>query len=83
MEGGAPNITAVSTNGKNLVVSGTNFDGSATILVDNDPQRTLFGGPGVLVGKKTAKRIASGQTVSVQVQNGDSALSQAVSFTKP
>jgi hypothetical protein len=83
IQSGAPTIGSVSVDGKNLVVLGVNFDQGATIFVDGNAQKTLSGGADTLIGKKSAKRIASGQTVSVQVRDGDGAVSQAVNFMKP
>jgi len=70
-------------DGKNLMVTGVNFDSDAGILVDGNPQRTIISDSGTLVGKKTAKHIPSGTMVSIQVENGDDAISQSFGFSKP
>lgn len=81
----APKINSVAAARKDLVVSGENFDTESTILMNGDFQRTLRDdvASGVLVGKKVAKRISSGQTVKIQVQNGDNQISTESSYTKP
>lgn len=81
----APKINSVAAQRKDLVVSGENFDIESAILMNGDVQRTLRDDIafGVLVGKKVAKRIASGQTVTIQVQNGDNQMTPEFSFTKP
>jgi beta-glucanase (GH16 family) len=81
----APKINNVNSVKKNLVVSGANFDGDAVILLNGEPQKTLRddAAAGTLVGKKVAKRIESGQTVKVQVQNGDGQITEEFTYTKP
>jgi hypothetical protein len=83
-QSGAITISSVSASGKNLLVTGSNFDSGAAILVNGAPQHTLQGdAPGTLIGKKTLKAVDHGQTVAVQVRNSDGDLSQEVSFTRP
>lgn len=79
-QSGVPNITSVVASGKNLIVTGTAFDIGAVVLVNGVAQKTKFGGTGVLIGKKSARKIPIGTTVSVQVKNRDGVVSQAVSF---
>ncbi|MFL6278085.1 MAG: family 16 glycosylhydrolase [Blastocatellia bacterium] len=80
-----PKINNVESGKKNLVVSGENFDADATILMDGDRQKTLRDDAltGTLVGKKVAKKIASGQVVKIQVQNGDGQITAEFTYTKP
>ena len=77
-----PVITSVSTAGKHLIVTGESFDGGAVILLNGERQKTLHDDATTLRGKKVAKKIAPGQTVSVQVRNSSGAVSAAFNFTK-
>jgi beta-glucanase (GH16 family) len=81
----APTINTVSAGKKHLLVSGENFDMESLILMDGDVQKTLHDdvASGVLIGKKLAKRIASGQRVTIQVQNGDGQITEGFDYTKP
>jgi beta-glucanase (GH16 family) len=81
----APKIGNVSTVKKNLVVSGADFDSDSTILLNGERQKTLRddAASGMLVGKKVAKKIPSGQPVKIQVQNGDGQLTAEFNYTKP
>lgn len=82
---GAPRITGASISGKHLVVLGEGFDGGALILMDGISRKTLrdHANPGTLIGKKVGKRIATGQTVILQVRNSDDQISAEFSFTRP
>jgi len=79
---GAPTITNVTASGKNIEVQGQNFDPGAIVLVNGVAQKTKAQGSGSLVGKRSIKSIAKGQTASVQVQNPDGAESQPYSFVR-
>ena len=72
----------MTASGKNLDVAGSNFDIGAVILVNGVAQKTKMQGSGSLVGKKSLKAIAVGQTASIQVQNPDGAESATVQFTR-
>lgn len=64
---------------------GKNFDDGAVILLNGEAQKTKKDVPDPatgLRGKKTAKLIAVGQAVSLQVRNGSGALSPAFLFTR-
>jgi photosystem II stability/assembly factor-like uncharacterized protein len=76
-------ITRVDLQGKHLVVSGSGFVGGATVVVDDRPQTTAIGGPGQLVGWKSGKKIKSGRTARVQVQNPDGTMSGAFMYQRP
>src|SRR5262249_7673686 len=80
-----PSITSVSSRKKDLLVTGVNFDSGAFILLNGEKQKTLHDSadPTTLTGKKVAKKIDSGQTVKIQVQNSDGQLSPEYSYTKP
>jgi beta-glucanase (GH16 family) len=87
----APKITDVKAVKKNLVVTGENFDSQSIILMNGEPQKTLRDemtgndnmASGMLTGKKVAKKIESGQTVKIQVQNGDGQVTAETLYTKP
>jgi beta-glucanase (GH16 family) len=81
----APKVVNVASAKKNLVVSGENFDSESTILLNGEPQKTIRtdAAAGLLSGKKVAKKIASGQTVRIQVQNGDGQTTAEFDYTKP
>jgi len=81
----APKISNVAAQKKNLIVNGDNFDSESVILMNGDVQKTLRddAASGVLVGKKLAKRIDSGQTVKIQAQNGDGEITAELVYTKP
>ena len=83
--GPAPQITGVSVEGRNVIVSGQNFDSGAVILVDGQPVRTRHdpADPNSLTGKKLLKFLTPGQPVSIQVQNSNGMVSAAVPFTAP
>jgi len=79
-------ITGASVAGKKLFVYGDNFDSGTVILLDGEKQKTANDDQNpttVLIGKKAGKKIASGQTVLLQVRNRDGVLSEAFSFTRP
>jgi beta-glucanase (GH16 family) len=81
----APTINNVSAAKKNLLVIGENFDMESLILMNGDVQKTLRDevASGALIGKKLAKKIASGQKVTIQVQNGDGQITAGFDYTKP
>lgn len=80
-----PKITNASINGKNLIVSGENFDTGAVILLDGADQRTVNDSEkpaSILIGKKVGKKIASGQQVTLRVRNPDGATSAEFPFIR-
>lgn len=82
----APVITSAEISGKSLFVFGKNFDDGAVILLNGEAQKTKKDVPDPTIelrGKKTAKLIAVGQTVTLQVRNGNGALSSVFFFTRP
>lgn len=78
----APSITSVTVSGKNLVVSGQNFDSGAVLMLDGIDRRTTRQDAGTLIGRKVAKQIPRGQTVAVQVRNSDGQSSNTIAFTR-
>jgi hypothetical protein len=80
-----PKISGATVDGKNLIVSGEDFEEGAVIVLDGQDQRTLSSDQnptGSLTGKKTAKRIAPGQPVNLQVRNPDGVLSPTFPFQR-
>ena len=80
-----PRIVSVSISGKNLSVTGDNFDKGAVILINGVEQRTRNdqSAPGtVLIGKKAAKSILPGQVVKIRVRNSDDTLSDEFAFAR-
>ena len=85
-EAGSLKITAASVGGKKLFVYGENFESGAKILLDEEKQKTANDEQNpttLLIGRKAGKKIASGQTVILQVRNPDGRLSEPFSFTRP
>jgi len=80
-----PVVSGVLFSGKNVTVVGENFSKGAIILMNGTPQKTLEdpASSSVLTGKKLAKRIAAGQTVTLQVQNPDGSISNDFRLTRP
>jgi hypothetical protein len=75
-------ITAAAIKGKHLDITGSGFDQGAVILLDGRQQKTVFTSGTSLRGKKVGKKIAVGQSVTLQVRNSDGSLSQVFSFTR-
>jgi protocatechuate 3,4-dioxygenase beta subunit len=84
---GPPEITSASVSGKQLIVTGVNFDSGAILFMDGQRQtKTLNDSSNpttVLIAKKSGKSINPGQTVRLQVRNSDNSLSQEFLFTRP
>jgi hypothetical protein len=61
-----------------------NFDTGCSVVLDGEVQITkgFAGDPTLLISKRTAKKIAVGQTVRLQVVKADGSLSDPVSFTR-
>jgi photosystem II stability/assembly factor-like uncharacterized protein len=80
-----PVITSASIAGRNLVVDGAHFDSGAVIVMDGVDQKTLnddLSPTTALIGKKVGKRIASGQTVHLQVRNSSGSTSDIFAFMR-
>ena len=79
-------ITGASVTGKKLLVAGENFDSGAVIFLDEKKQKTANDEQNpstILIGKKAGKKIAHGQTVTLQVKNRDGRVSELFSFVRP
>jgi hypothetical protein len=83
-QAGGPHITGVSLDGKNLIVTGLNFDSGSLILVGGQSVHTLHDSqnPNTIIGKKGIKLIPAGQAAPIQVQNSDGATSDSFSFVR-
>jgi hypothetical protein len=71
----APLIVAAAIAGKDLVVTGENFDSDAMLVLDGIDQRTIDQDASTVIGKRTGKRVAHGQSVILQVRNADGSTS--------
>jgi PKD repeat protein len=79
-------ITAASVRKKKLFIFGDGFDIGAKILLNGELQKTRNDDQNPttkLIGKKSGKNIARGQTVFLQVKNSDDRVSEEFSFTRP
>ena len=83
--GTSPFITSVSIQGKNLMITGENFDSGTVILLDGERQKTIrnLADLATLTGKKLAKQIAPGQSIRIQVKNSNEVVSPVFNFTRP
>jgi beta-glucanase (GH16 family) len=80
-----PAITGVEIVKKDLLITGENFDEGARIVMNREQRKTKREdqSPSTLIGKKLAKKIPRGDTVTLQVKNSDGTLSPEFSFTRP
>jgi protocatechuate 3,4-dioxygenase beta subunit len=82
-----PEITDASASGKQLTVTGQNFDSTAKLFVNGVKQKktsiSILGSTATLTAKKSARKISQGQTVALQVKNSDGTLSNEYMFTRP
>ena len=80
-----PAIINVMVNGKRLLVFGSGFDVGAKILINGESQKTNNDDQSpatALVANKAGKKIAPGQTITLQVRNADGTLSNQINFTR-
>ena len=82
-----PLIAGAEMIGNHLNVFGESFDDGAKVLLDgvkhkktSNDERTPAT---LLIARKAGKKIAPGQTVTVQVRNADGALSNALTYSRP
>jgi uncharacterized delta-60 repeat protein len=81
-----PVIQGATIQGKQLIVTGFNYDIAAKIFVDGEKQKTANDDQqpeNRLIALKAGKFIAHGQTVIVTVKNTDGRLSNSFTFTRP
>ncbi|MGH9822425.1 MAG: hypothetical protein ACREDR_04140, partial [Blastocatellia bacterium] len=79
-----PTITNVTAMKKDLLVTGGQFALGATIILNGVSQKTVNDSdlPDTLIGKKLVKLIPVGQTVIIQVQNPNGAISAKYPYTR-
>jgi hypothetical protein len=80
-----PKITSALVAGRNLIVVGEGFDKGAVIIIDGEEQTTkndVQNPKNVLIGKRAAKKIAPGQTVTLRVRNSDGTQAPGFGFTR-
>ena len=85
-EAGSMRITGASVAGKKLLLYGERFERGTVILLDGEKQKTANDEQNpttILIGRKAGKKIASGQTATLQVRNQDGRLSEPFTFTRP
>jgi hypothetical protein len=78
-------MRSASIVGKKLRVFGQGFQIGAKLLLNGEQQKTVSDDASPetnLIGKKTGKFIAQGETVSLRVANPDGALSPEFRFTR-
>lgn len=66
-------VKSATVSGKNLIVTGENFDPGAVILINGEEQRTKNDGPNpttTLVAKKAGKHIKAGDRLRARNPNG-------------
>jgi protocatechuate 3,4-dioxygenase beta subunit len=83
--GDPPVISGASVTGKQLIVTGQNFDSGAKVYLNGDKQKTSNDGSSpttVLIAKKAGKKINVGDGVTLQVRNSDNSLSTEYQFTR-
>jgi len=81
-----PAVSSAYISGKNLIVTGANFDTEAVVYIDgvkfkktdNDETNPTT----MLIVRKAGKQINEGQTVTIQVMNSDKTLSEGFQFTR-
>jgi hypothetical protein len=78
-----PVIVGAAIAGKDLVVTGQNFDAGVVLVLDGIDQRTIDRDAGTLVGKKVGKGIRPGQSVILQARNSDGSVSAMFEFNRP
>jgi hypothetical protein len=73
IDNGEPQIQSVAVDGKQLIVTGKNFDAPSLIFLNGEKQKKTVNDElkptTTVIGIKAGKLIAPGQTVSVQVKN--------------
>lgn len=78
-------ISGASVSGKQLIVTGQNFDGGAKVYLNGDKQKTSNDESSpttTLVAKKAGKKVNVGDAVTLQVRNSDNSLSAEFFFTR-
>ena len=85
--GPAPHITGAEVQGKALHVYGANFDIGAELLMNGERQKKTFNdelNPATeLTARKSGKKIAPGETVTLQVRNPSGTPSNEFGYRRP
>ena len=80
-----PEITNASVSGKKLIVVGTGFASGAVIILNGRPEKTKNDDQNPetrLIAKKAGRKITSGQSVSLRVENPGGNLSEEFTFNR-
>lgn len=81
-----PVLLQAVRSGKHLILHGQGFDAGATLRVNDERVKTRGDDPDptqVLFAKRAAKRIGSGHTVQLQIENASGKRSNLLFFTVP
>jgi photosystem II stability/assembly factor-like uncharacterized protein len=81
-----PRILAAKVSGKKLFVYGQGFDGGAKVELSGESQKTKNDSTNPntnLISKKAGKKIAPGQSVTLQVRLAGGGLTPAFTYTRP
>jgi len=79
----APRIQRVSIEGKNLIVSGDDFDAGAQLLMNGEEVKTRFTeNPIRTAREKGCQTTSSGVEAKIRVRNSDETLSNEFGFTR-
>ena len=81
-----PRVLSASVEGKNLYVFGDGFSSGAVVVMDGEDQKSRNDSDNpalTLIAKKAGKRIAPGQSVTLQVRNSNGVLSNPFVFKRP
>jgi hypothetical protein len=81
-----PAIRKAVVKGKKLIVTGINFDDGALIIVDGEEQKTINDEENPksrLIGKKSGRKIAPGQSVMIRAKNPNGMISLEFRFARP
>jgi hypothetical protein len=85
IDASGPVIAGAVFSRKKLIVRGEGYDAGAVILVNGSPLVTRNdrkAPAGALIGKKAARVIAVGETVTLRVRNSSGALSNEYRYTR-
>ncbi|HEU4388390.1 MAG TPA: right-handed parallel beta-helix repeat-containing protein [Blastocatellia bacterium] len=80
-----PRVLSASIEGRNLYVFGDGFSAGAVVVIDGVDQKSMNDADNpalILIAKKAGKRIAPGQSVTLQVRNSNGVLSNLFVFKR-
>jgi protocatechuate 3,4-dioxygenase beta subunit len=84
--GNAPAVTGATIAGKKLIVTGTDFVSGSVVLLNGQAVKSRNDATNpttVLIVNKAKRRIASSETVTLQVKNPDGTISKEFAYTRP